>query len=703
MTATAHRSTAVLRLGMVLLLLGACTPATASTTQSAPAGQVDASSRPETPPRELECERDGYPCDNTGVAAPVRERTVALADEAATRLAKASPADVGNWLAGEDGVANVWTGSRGVRFRLDGGRPAWAWMDPADELSASAAIDLSRIDLPSNPGITSASLASSTRGRDAERGTSVEPEVVIPPGIAPRVVGTDPDSKLGLFIAPYAYRWPTSTAAELADIFSQTRGYEGGVRYLANTSPGGTTVSVDTFKQLAGYGVVYLQTQGGRACNAAGDCHPVVMATDIASPDDLGNEIGVELITWRQTGTATGTYGVGLTEDFFFNNYRDPLENAVIYFDVPDIEDENLWAALTAPTSEWYYWNGNVTVAEARPIALAFLGTLAETGRTTSDVYHGMVTQFTVGSSKLVGVKPAAGGATRVREIVYLLDPESGEPLTPDSHVQVLGNLGDGEPDRVAWSVGIDGIGEPDLLATTVNVSIDGILADPFLPGDGTKLNDDTYRLEGELQLTRDLEEGDTVEFLAVAQLADLGLSQQKVTLSVAADEVGTVWEGVVTATSHGPNMVLPTFHATATFTRVPSSNPDPKVVRFSLTSGSFTWSIHGSTEHCDITGGPVSVPLPEDEYSEIIFDVSGASGRGITYSADASLESGPAVDVSQSCDNGDEPYATRAEGTFWLAPMKKGFDLNGDTIAGTYTTGGQVSTTFEWSFHRVK
>jgi hypothetical protein len=358
-------------------------------------------------------------------------------------------------------------------------------------------------------------------------------------------------------------------------------------------------------------------------------------------------------------------------------------------------------ASLPAPIPEDLA--SNVPVADASRVAIAYLSTLAETGRTTWDVYDAMRPDFTIGGVEMYATNPAYGGTLRLREIVYLLDPETGEPLTSSSRPRIVGILGDGEPDKIAWSIGVDGIGPDDLDTASVSIAIDGVASDAYLPTDGEQLTEDTYRIEGKLQLPRDLHEGDSLQVDAVAQLAEGGVSRQTLNLTVAADDVGSVWEGEVTARTTGKDSVYPDLDATVTFTRVESSNPSPKYVRFSLTGGTFSWNLHGSDAHCRIDGGPVVVELEPDEYSEIIFDLTGEAGRGITYSGSASLESGPEISVAQSCDNGDYPYATRADGTFWLAPPSEGRELTGDTMSGTYSTGGQIPTVFDWTLHRVK
>lgn len=666
------------RLIVLAVLLAACSPGTGPGESPVPTQSA----------HELECEREAFPCSNEAVPQAIRDTTAALADEAAQRLGDTPPADVATWLDDQEGVVETWSSELGVRFRLDGGRPASAWTAP--EVALASEPDPQPVVRSTGERVIDAVPVSARLSGPPRPGSTHE-----------SVVGTDPDHKRALIISPFAYV-KTGAGSKVADIFSQTRGYEGGVTYLANGSRGATTVSVDTFRHLDGNGIIYVQTMGGSVCNDRDECHPVIAINEIASEAALPPGTGVELIAWRNKGVPTGTFGVALGEDFFFANYPAAIEHALIYFDVPDILDENLYTALVGGSSEWYFWDGVVSIGEASRIAIEYLGALAETGRTTHQVFDAMRPRFTVGDAHLIGIRPDVG-ILRVREIVALLDPNTGEPLADGGSVEVVGNLGDGEPDKIHWSVGIDGIGPPDLTSTSISVVIDGVVSDAYLPGDGEQVAEDAYRLEGELQMDRDLSEGDVVEVRAVAQLADTGLSEQTLMLKVAADELGQVWKGTFSVSTTYPNSVFPTLTGTMEFTRVASSKPDARYVRFKLTGGTLTWKIHGSSRNCDVDGGPEEYKLQPDDSSEILFDTSGESGHGIVYSAHAALSDGKVVTVKQSCANGEQPYTTHADGTFWLAPPEENWEVTGDTISGTYRTASAISTVFVWELHRVR
>ncbi|MCB1008062.1 MAG: hypothetical protein KDB94_04110, partial [Acidobacteria bacterium] len=78
------------------------------------------------PRRELDCEREGYPCAWSEVAPEVAKRTDELARSSVARLDDgASAGEIAVGLAELPEVASVATDGTLVRFRLEGGRPVW--------------------------------------------------------------------------------------------------------------------------------------------------------------------------------------------------------------------------------------------------------------------------------------------------------------------------------------------------------------------------------------------------------------------------------------------------------------------------------------------------------------------------------------------------------------------------------------------------
>lgn len=76
--------------------------------------------------RELDCEREGYPCAWSDVAPEVAQRTDELARSSVARLDDgASAGEIAVGLAALPEVASVATDGSVVRFRLEGGRPVW--------------------------------------------------------------------------------------------------------------------------------------------------------------------------------------------------------------------------------------------------------------------------------------------------------------------------------------------------------------------------------------------------------------------------------------------------------------------------------------------------------------------------------------------------------------------------------------------------
>ena len=86
----------------------------------------DQSGRPELP-----CEKQGYPCTFKAVDKDVNQRTLELMGGVRLRADQgANWKSALEWVRGKSSVAEATGSSNAIRFRLEGGRPAWVYLGP---------------------------------------------------------------------------------------------------------------------------------------------------------------------------------------------------------------------------------------------------------------------------------------------------------------------------------------------------------------------------------------------------------------------------------------------------------------------------------------------------------------------------------------------------------------------------------------------
>ena len=245
----------------------------------------------------LDCVRDGFPCNWGDVDPAVVRRTDAVGQVAAALMGQARSTDaVASLLRSAPGVVEVQAGDLAVRFRLQGGRPAWVAV-PGDPARPRMGGPVRR-----PPG---ASLPSARTGK--------------PAGIAARQPG---EGKRALVVSPFEWQWPGKTLGvveELRDSRDYGKDDGGAVDYRANLAenarnplgplaPGddsdaaqvlghvGETVSLDDFRHWNRYNFVYLSTHGQAVCDG-GRCYTLLLAGP-----DIDGATGLALAHPREPG-----------------------------------------------------------------------------------------------------------------------------------------------------------------------------------------------------------------------------------------------------------------------------------------------------------------------------------------------------------------------------------------------------------------
>jgi hypothetical protein len=611
-------------------------------------------------------------------------------------------------IKAEPGVAELSADSDSIRFRLDGGRPIWVLPKPEGAATATADDRPSPAEALRAPSAGSTSLAVR---RGAQRSA---------PLAAPRrIVGTDPNAKKAVVLAPYAFVLDGGGAGDdVAGILRRTRGYANHVTYLANDTAQATNVQVNSFAHLAGNDVIFIDTPSGMICDdeQPDECHGVLAAQELYGSDaekETLHEQGLERIVWREGGDA-----IGLNGYFFWTYYPNGIDDALIFLGGADIDSADPIEYIIGSTSEIYWWDGKRDPAAAAEAMTSYVARLADTGRATSSVYQEMKSQLKVGDAQWNGATPKGSKmAMRIREVVTILDPATGKPLQNGATIAVDGELGDGQPDLVPFIVQVDGLSPGEEDHTTINVTIDDV-SDFYLPSnDAEKVAENTWQVGASFQHA-DLQEGQTLTIDALAQLAEEGISRQTLAFTVTGErkrpdgsssapaettpstgkvEIGRVYEGTASAiTRLGYGDAKVTKVVTVRLVRDPNDGPGSKQVSFTVESGTMSWSLGGGNDGCSFRAPAAQVPIPASEFDALTITVPGDANAPYTYFGIGSLEDGPSRTVSMHCDSVDVEYEQRAEGTWFYVSRGDNLPTDGNTIEG-------ADDKYQWSFRKVE
>lgn len=661
----------------LVAILVACAPAATPSGGGSPAA---ASGQPPAAAQPLECTTQGYPCSLADVPIAILERSDALGDEAATRAdTGASMPEVEAWLRDEPDVAEVEADDDAVRFRVAGGRPVWV-------LGERALPDRGSTQEPIS------GTAMTTSGAWPGRGGG--------PVLA-SVTGGVSVKRTALVLAPMLWDFGDSDdGAPVSDILQETRGYESGVTYRSNASQSSTEVGIDDFRGWREHDVVHVSSHGTRICKVT-PCRAVIIATlytgALADLPERGQP-GVEIV---KSVKKHRTF-LGLSADFFREEYPGGLEDTLVFFNAcetygagsPADRATDLGDAIRGSTSVFLGWSETVDSESATLASVALFQGLSQRGLTIGDAYKAIgelnVDQHPDGKHGLLGVSERqAGGDLRIRDVVSLRSPESGEMLVGGESVAIEGELGDGQPDTVPYQVQVEGIDPTPAAGAIVHVSVGGREAPPAAVASGTEVTPGSWSIEGSITLDHDVTAPEPVELHTWLDLPEGGLSDHRSSATlVGPAPVSSVWKGTGTYDSELTNDGLVHVRATAelTFTLKPGQQPGARYAVYEQSAGTMTWQTIGTaSDGCAFLSPVVTVPITPDmtASAELAFDTSTTP---IEYRAASQVTSGPEVEVTETCPNRTSTYTTRANGTFILAFSDEHRTVVGNRISGETT-----------------
>ncbi|MCG3128023.1 MAG: hypothetical protein CHACPFDD_02896 [Phycisphaerae bacterium] len=679
----------------LLLLLGGC-----------PAEEAK-----DVPAQTPGCGAPGNPCALMNVAGDVLQRGEDLSVAMRTMLeGGASAADALAFVAGQDGVAEAAASELAVRFRLAGGRDCWVLAPEALGIDfAALPAEKSEVALPAVQKSAQPPAVPMPRGRvaDSARDASGDGRKTS----AARVVGDDPEAKSALILAPFEYQFRVhDDGAAVARILEATRGYEGRVTYLENSSKDAKTVGIEQFKGWDAYDVVLVTGHGSSMC-VDGYCMNVILTGDTyTSAAELAGITDPGVNTIHIAGVDRGQ--LALSPDFFRHHYGAGLENTIIFFNAcksygagPN-DGGSLSNALLGPGSVYLGWSEVVHADVAYSASVSLFQSLADQGVTAWSALDQLgdraIDRYTRKNGEAVEawllLDRPADGDLRAREVITLEYPGGGD-LTSDAQVRVIGEALDGKVDRVPFQVLVEGIEEWEAEFATVVATVEGHDSDPIAVSSGERAGPREYRVRGEIEYV-DVAPEQTVEMRAEVRLPEGGTSEHTLTTNLTAEQGPETWTGEATSSLQiilGGGGVV-NVSAVVTLQQTEHSIGKP-TKRLKVTGGTMYWSRTGTVSRfldgdCSYSAGPIEVPIqPED--GEIIIDTTTSPP---TYTMHG-FTNGPTVRCAENC--GDYAFSTSADGV-WI-PAITDYGQFFVTPDGAHIEGSTAEDhrTWTWSFRR--
>ena len=678
-------------------------------------------SGPGVPGSAFECEREGFPCSIGEVPLEILDRGQALAGLVAEKVVEAAGTEsAAAVLRGLDGVASVVADEAGVRFRLEGGRPTWVVHSDkfAPQLPATPAPPKpspSRVPV-GEPSSKRALVLSPFAWQfgDRDDGGAVSHILEGTRGYAGNVTFKEnPDS---------------ASSAVSIDDFTGWDEYD-----VVHVVTHGTYVCEgDDCRGMLAVRRIGEVADGRCRGLELEECQDVCRGLELEGCDDICSGLELEDCTapcrgLDLTDCATPCRGLELGEcdarglelvhvpqknptplsklrekyvvvgaDFFRERSPEGAGNTIVFINSCRSTSPfgtDLVAAIRSPETTYLGWNETVSSLAAFPAAIELYTRLSEDGTTVSSTYEALGELRTdpyLEAARLILAPRSAGGDHRVRETVWIEDPEANVPMADGTPLRALGRLDDGVADTLPYRIRVDGVEGP-VTDFDLTIEIDGRRVDHPTLAQGVPVNQRTWVLEGKALLTRDLKEGDTVPILAYVALPDLGQTEQILAVEIMAEPVA-VWAGTASNVFDSPifgETIVTTMATNLVFRRVADPIWPPGAERYEVASGQLTWSTQGEIiqffgPNCQYSAGPFTFEVvPGSAYIEIDPNVASGAPR---YRLFADF-TGDAISIPTTCSGID--HTTRMQSA-WMAVFAEDdrrVSPDGNRIQGTRET----------------
>lgn len=412
------------------------------------------------PESTLDCESEGYPCSLSDVPDEIYQETYSALQQASEIRDSGTMEDVREYFESLANIEEVVGDETALRFRLNGGTPAWfldvTGSNPSDKMSKRTPADkLSGFDY-------------SVVGEDQNGDDKVN----------------NRDDKRALVLAPYYWDFsPYDETPVIADRLNFIEEYEGNVVYKSNPDSVDQNISTVDYMSWDQYDTIFVSTHGQRTCwrisNVADKKCGVVISSGVRIP------INIEQ---RDRPTRTGAYlgwihnekykkqtnaemQLMLTQDFFQTVYPDGLDNAIVIFSACETGASGASELAEAIGGENFVlmgWTEIVPSLAAASAANQFLfglenGLPAEAA--LEKVEEAGLTPFTYNDDGKAIITALAhyapfGGDERLVELPELLKDGKRVIDGTDLSEGLEGSAGDGEPDVLNVATRVNGIVE---------------------------------------------------------------------------------------------------------------------------------------------------------------------------------------------------------------------------------------------------
>ncbi len=624
----------------------------------------------------LDCEKTGIPCALSDVTLAVLERSDEIADNVANLVNDGmSLTDALDWILEQVDVVGAQADDTALRFRVDGGRDVWILTQEALA--------------PANSELTQPVTLASPQAKGTRP--------------AKGVVGQDPAMKKALSIAPFKYEFGfNDDAAGVASILSGTRGYSGNVVLVENQTKTSATVGIANFKGWGDFDVIHVSSHGATICDVSEQCSTVVY-----TGDTYGNAL--ELLTLTELGVSTARivgedrrlFAVGA--DFFKANYPEGLKDSLVFINACQtlgIGDNDVVAALLGDETAYMGWSQTVQSHFAKAAAVAFYSNASVHGSTATEAWSTLgplqINSYTNKKGKAIRaellVETDNENDVRIREVISLLDPDSGSLLTDGAEIGVIGTIGDGENDSIQYRIQIDGVADGQADLYVVHFAVDGLDAPLMTAAEGEAISETSWVLTGELPLGQDAQVGQMLAFESWVELPEGGISEHAATPVIRGPGV-EAWEGQATGFTVGILTELQ-WGGTATV-RFELKSENNGIKRFEIVGGSMQWSISGTVHPpsgpCSFQFGPIEVPVVPFTGNRLSVDTKTTPA---TYSGFGQTEGGE-IRVAEECGELGA-YSTRPRLIWFNTDGAENLTVSPD---GNTITGSNSSSTSDWQW----
>lgn len=472
------------------------------------------------------CGGPGYPCTWAEVPTQVQERTREVATRALTaRFDGDSPGAIASALEAETDVIVLAADDHTIRYRVEGGRPAWVFLETSQTVGQGGSQIGGPIHVPFLP-------------------LMADPEVMRPVGKNPS--GSKPKKKV-LILSPFRWQWQIDDEDDetetIEKLFADVPDYQGGVDRRENPLSGNSiafAMGLEDFMGWKDFDVIHVSTHG-TSCDAAKkkqamaegrtyDC-VTALATgevwqgmgDSAQDPDVkaflraqGIDVGFIPIVSRlaepienleeslevlrrnkDVGAGEGGAMAGetvwvagpfvlVTSEFFEDAYPDKLDDKIIFLSAcKSAQEDDLLRALAGNETVIVGWDKVMTLDTASDAAKYFWGLLLgqavgsvpeqQGGRTVEEAFR-----FLEGWSDDHGVLQKGPLKSVVIDGAPTQDEATGATLEPDGETKTRAReiVGLVQPEQeralmdgdVVSIEGAPGDGKPDALELTAEV-----------------------------------------------------------------------------------------------------------------------------------------------------------------------------------------------------------------------------------------